>query len=189
MVTPLKLLALSPLAVSRNVTVLALTTPCGAPFTFVKSNAKVPNWLTFWVVFKWSKLSPVCPSAVSWLTAPSERPEAPLKAKSPPFNFTEYPEFMAIVTFTCPATPVSAIVTVPIEPEMPKLFAFRLKVSESAEAAGTMANPANTTSERIEVFSPAKRTVSPLGGEFSYNINNSARQGPVYLLNRPHVRH
>ena len=65
MVTPLKLLTLSPFAVSRNVTVLALTTPCGAPFTFVKSNAKLPNLLTFWVVFKWSNVKPVLPSAVS----------------------------------------------------------------------------------------------------------------------------
>jgi hypothetical protein len=66
----------------------------------VKSKANVPNWLTFWDVFKWSKLNPVFPSAVSWLTAESERPDAPFRATSPPFNFKENPEFIVIVILT-----------------------------------------------------------------------------------------
>ena len=108
---------------------------------------------------------------------------------SPPFNLTENPEFMAMVTFTWPLTPVSAMVTVPTDPVIARLFEVRLNVIESAEAAGTKPKPITASKESIDTFRLEKRTVIPSGSEFLYSRKNTAREWPVYLLQITLVRH
>lgn len=104
MATPVNSLAVRLVPVSTNVTVSALTTPFGCPLTLVKSKAKVPKTLMFWLVLRCWKFRPLYvldPAvAAKLLTPASVRPEAPLKAKSPPFNFTEKPDIMAMLTVT-----------------------------------------------------------------------------------------
>ena len=157
--TPVNWLAVSPGAVSVKVTVLALTTPLGCPLTFAKSKANVPNWLIFCEVLKFLKLKPVFPSALKLLTLPAVNPEAPLNAMSPPFNFTEKPAFIVMVTVTVLA-PASTMLTVPIVPEIPKLFAVRSK--EVADAAGIIATAATRTKARTESLRLVMRTAFPL---------------------------
>src|SRR6185437_1753588 len=60
-----------------------------------------------------------------------------LKAMSPPFNFSEKPEFIAMETCTPPATSVT--VTVPMVPETPRLLKVRLYETGDALARGAHA--------------------------------------------------
>src|SRR5258708_32070511 len=90
-----------------------------------------------------SKPVPEPKSVLIELTLASVRPERdPLKATvSLPFPFTEYVGFMVMVTST-ELAPASAIVTVPTEPEIPRLFELKLNVIESADAIGAIARAA-----------------------------------------------
>ena len=79
--------------------------------------------------------------------------------------------------------------TVPSDPEIPRLFWVRPNVIEWADAAGTKLRPITASTESIDSFRLAKRTVIPSGSEFLYNRKNTAREWPVYLLQITRVIH
>ena len=86
---------------------------------------------------KLNPAKPIIPAVpVTPLTLPAVSPETPLKATSPPGSFSEKPEFIVIVTVTWLA-PVSLIATVPTDPEIPRLFEVRSKLTEFAHAEDT----------------------------------------------------
>ena len=58
---------------------------------------------------------------------------------------------MVMVTST-ELVPLSAIVTMPTEPEIPRLFELRLNVNESADAIGAMARAAATNKTDAAIF-------------------------------------
>src|ERR1700756_3369788 len=70
------------------------------------------------------------------LTLFALRFETPVKPTSPPSSLMEKPAFIAMLTVTW-FVPVSAIVTVPTDPEIPRLLFVRLKETEDAQADGT----------------------------------------------------
>jgi len=115
----------------------ALVVPLGPPLKFAKSKVKVPNWLTFWLVLNWLKLSPVyvLPPAIMVIgpKLPALRLAVVLNPTCPPCNLMVKPGFMVIVTNTEPP-PLSVNVTVPTEPDTPMLF--EVKEMESATANG-----------------------------------------------------
>lgn len=73
---------------------------------------------------------------VTPLTLPAVSPETPLKATEPPGSLSEKPGFIVIVTVTWLA-PVSLMATVPTDPESPRLFEVRSKLTELAHAEHT----------------------------------------------------
>ena len=91
----------------------------------------------FLSVKKCLKLKPVNPTTpavpVTSLTLLAVSPEGPLNAMSPPSSLSENPTFIVIVTVTW-LLPVSLIFTVPTDPEIPKLFEVKSKLTELADA-------------------------------------------------------
>src|ERR1700686_515806 len=101
-----------------------------------------------------SKPDPEPKSVLIVPTPESVRPgrDDPLKAMvSLPSSFTEYAEFIVMVTST-ELVPSSAMVTVPTEPEIPRLFELRLNVTESADAIGATARAAATNKIDAAIF-------------------------------------